>query len=115
MNLENNSRFQQLAEQLKNRLERRELTVDEDEVVDELKLALLEYYNDRHFKPTESEPFEEIYEGLIIQLAVSAIAKKGAEGEKEHNEGGVKRTYDNASDYPSSLTKKIIPLAQGVG
>lgn len=112
---ENNSKIQELAEKIKNRLEKKEVQIDEDDIYDELKLALLEYYNDRHFNPTESEPFEDIYAGIIVQLAISSIMKRGAEGEKGHNEGGVSRTYDSASDYPLDLTRKIIPLAKGVG
>ena len=64
--------------------------------------------------PTDDKPFEEIYAGIIIQLAISSISKYGAEGETSHSEGGVSRSYDNASNYPLSLTRKIIPLAKGV-
>jgi len=115
MDFENNGKIQQLAEKLKDRLERREIIIEDEELEQELEFALLEYYNDRHFSPTDDEPYEKIYEGIIIQLAVSAIMKKGAEGEKSHSEGGVNRSYDSASDYPAGLTKKIIPLAKGVG
>jgi len=115
MDLGNNEKFQELAEVLKNRLEKREIEIDDDEIIQELNFALLEYYNDRHFNPTDNEPFEDIYAGIIVQLALSAIMKKGAEGEKAHSEGGVGRTYDSASDYPLGLTRKIIPLAKGVG
>ena len=114
MDLENNSDFQKLLEKLKNRLAKREIELDEEEISDELTFALLEYYNDRHFNPTENELFENRYEGIIVQLAVSSIMKKGAEGEKSHSEGGVSRGYDSASDYPLDLTRKIIPLAKGV-
>ncbi len=115
MDFENNRKFEQLTEKLRNNLERREISISDDELIQELEFALLEYYNDRHFKPTENEPYEDIYAGIIVQLAVSAIMKKGAEGEKSHSEGGINRSYDSASDYPADLTKKIIPLAKGVG
>lgn len=115
MEFENNEKIQKLLEKLQRSLEKREVFIDEEEAMDELNFALLEYYNDRHFSPTEENPFEDIYAGIIVQLAVSSIMKKGAEGETSHNEGGVSRGYDNASDYPLSLTKKIIPLAKGVG
>lgn len=81
----------------------------------EMDNALLEYYNDRHYTPTDKEPYESLYEGIILQLALSSISKMGAEGENYHSEGGVIRTYDSTSNYPLSLTQKIIPLAKGVG
>lgn len=81
----------------------------------EIDNALLEYYNDRHYTPTDEQPYELIYEGIIVQLALSSISKMGAEGQNYHSEGGVIRTYDSAANYPLSLTQKIIPLAKGVG
>lgn len=80
----------------------------------EIDNALLEYCNDRHYTPTVDKPYESVYAGLIVQLALSSIAKMGAEGQNYHSEGGVIRTYDTASNYPLSLTQKIIPLAKGV-
>lgn len=94
--------------------ESRGLEVDETDANLEINNALLEYYNDRHYTPTEDKPYEKIYEGIILQLALSSILKMGAEGENYHSEGGVIRTYDSATNYPLSLTQKIIPLAKGV-
>ena len=107
--------FQKLVEKVRARVENQDLEINEDDLKDEVLFALLEYYNDRHFSPENGEIYESIYEGVIIQLAISSIFKRGAEGEKSHNEGGVNRSYDNASNYPLSLTRKIIPLAKGVG
>lgn len=89
-------------------------TTQEDAEI-EISNALLEYYNDRHYVPTDENPYEDIYEGTILQLALSSIAKMGAEGENYHSEGGVIRTYDTGANYPLDLTRKIIPLAKGVG
>lgn len=113
--IKENAHFQELVNKVTKKFENEETSIDSDEIEDETLFALLEYYNDRHFNPTNNELYEPIYEGIIVKLAVSALAKKGAEGEKTHNEGGVNRGYDNASDYPLSLTRKIIPLAKGVG
>ena len=110
-----NEHFQELVNKVTKKIENEEVSIASDEIEDETLFALLEYYNDRHFSPTNNELYEPIYEGIIVKLAISAIAKKGAEGEKTHSEGGVNRGYDNASDYPLSLTRKIIPLAKGVG
>ena len=114
VNFETNSKVLELVDKLKARVEDREITITDEEAQEEIQDALLEYYNDRHYTPTEAEPFEEIYAGIIVRLALSSIVKKGAEGEKSHTEGGVTRSYDTASDYPLSLTQKIIPLAKGL-
>lgn len=110
----NNIKIQKLISDLKRRAKQRGFDIDNDIAENEIEMALLEYYNDRHFNPTDDKPFEEKYSGIIIQLALSSIAKYGAEGERIHSEGGISRTYDNASNYPLKLTQKIIPLAKGV-
>lgn len=117
IDFDNNIEVQKLVEKLKVRLSATDIDISEypPEIFKlEIGNALLEYYNDRHFTPTEDTPFESIYSGIIIELAVSAIARYGVEGENYHSEGGVIRTYDNASQYPLALTRKIIPLAKGV-
>ena len=114
MNFENNKKIQDLAKMVQKKAKQRELDIDYEKSLNETIEALLEYYNDRHFKATEDIPYEEEYAGIIVQLAISSISKIGAEGETSHSEGGVSRSYDNASDYPLSLTRKIIPLAKGV-
>lgn len=109
-----NIKVQKLVSKLKLRAKQRGFDIDNDIAESEIEMALLEYYNDRHFNPTDDKPYEEKYSGIIIQLALSSIAKYGAEGERAHSEGGISRTYDNASNYPLKLTQKIIPLAKGV-
>lgn len=117
MDFDNNIKVQKLVEKLKTKIKAEDLDISEfsDEILKmEISNALLEYYNDRHFSPTDEKPYEDIYAGIIVQLALSAIARYGIEGENYHSEGGVIRTYDNATDYPLALTRKIIPLAKGV-
>ena len=117
MDFNSNEKVQKLLSRLKTRLEAEDLDTSDytDEIVQiEIENALLEYYNDRHFTPTEEKPFEDIYAGIIVELAVAAIARYGVEGENYHSEGGIIRTYDNTSQYPLALTRKIIPLAKGV-
>ena len=93
----------------------RDFEINQFDAEIEIENALLEYYNDRHYTPTDTEVYEAKYEGIILQLALSSIAKMGVEGQNYHSEGGVIRTYDTASNYPLALTQKIIPLAKGVG
>jgi len=114
MDFENNEKIAKLVKKLISKAESKGLSVSNEDAIDEIQNALLEYYNDRHYTPSEDKPYEDIYAGIIIQLAISSISKNGAEGETSHSEGGVSRSYDNASDYPLSLTRKIIPLAKGV-
>lgn len=117
MEFESNEKIQKLVTRLQTRLESEDLDLEdysEDILKIEIENALLEYYNDRHFTPTNDRPFEDIYAGIIIELAVAAIARYGVEGENYHSEGGIIRTYDNTSPYPLALTRKIIPLAKGV-
>lgn len=117
MDFDENEKVQALVTKLRKRLAAEDLDVEEytDEILQmEISNALLEYYNDRHFTPTNEKPFEDIYAGIIVELAVAALARYGVEGENYHSEGGVIRTYDNSSQYPLSLTRKIIPLAKGV-
>lgn len=115
MDFVNNAKIQVLVNKIMLMAKSRGFEVNQTDVEAETNNALLEYYNDRHYNPTDDMPYEAIYEGIIIQLALSAIAKFGAEGENYHSEGGVIRTYDSGDYYPSSITKKIIPLAKGVG
>ena len=114
MNFASNTKVIALVDKLKEKATAKGLSITDNDAEDEIQAALLEYYNDRHYTPTDEEPFEDIYASLIIRLAISSISKYGAEGEISHSEGGVSRRYDNASDYPLSLTRKIIPLARGV-
>lgn len=117
MDFDNNIEVQKLVGKLRKRLEAADIDSDgfTDETLKyEISNALLEYYNDRHFSPTNDVPFENIYAGVIIELAVSSLMRYGVEGENYHSEGGVIRTYDNTSPYPLALTRKIIPLAKGV-
>lgn len=114
MNFQDNEKVQELVSKLTSRALAKGLSITNEDAQDEIENALLEYYNDRHYTPTENKPYEDIYAGIIIQLAISSISKSGAEGETSHKEGGITRTYDNASNYPLSLTRKIIPLAKGV-
>lgn len=114
MDFSSNEKVAELVEKLKSKAKARDLIISHDDAQQEIEEALLEYYNDRHFNPTAENPYEDIYAGIILQLAISSISKYGAEGEKAHNEGGVNRSYDNASNYPYAITKKIIPLVKGV-
>lgn len=50
----------------------------------------------------------EKYARTQICIAVYLLNKRGAEGELQHNENGIDRTYESA-DVPESMLKDIIP------
>jgi len=47
------------------------------------------------------------YDYTIIRLAISRIARLGAEGESSHNENGVNRVYEG----DNAILSEITPLA----
>ena len=54
------------------------------------------------------------YATLQVQIANELYLHRGAEGEKDHTENGIKRTYENG--YVSdSLLKKIVPYTRVIG
>lgn len=57
-----------------------------------------------------TEEFPEKYDTVQIDIAVYLLNKRGAEGEKQHSENGVQRTYEDG-DIPPSMARKIIPMA----
>lgn len=78
----------------------------------ELEMAA-ETINDRRgYTPTEDAPIEDKYLGLQVLLAVEALSKYGAEGEKSHSDNGVSRGYENGSPYSDTLLNRIIPLGR---
>lgn len=76
----------------------------------QLSLAIDAVNNRRGFTPNDVREVERKYEGLVLQLAVSAINKTGAEGQSAHGEGGINRTYGTDGAYPKDLIDSIMPL-----
>lgn len=54
------------------------------------------------------------YATLQVQIANELYLHRGAEGEKDHTENGVKRTYENGL-VSDSLLKKIVPFTRTIG
>lgn len=83
----------------------------EDEILTDSLYDAIDAVNERRgFTPTETTPYEIKYKSLIVKLAYYALTKIGAEGETTHQENGIYRVYQNASDYPDDLMNEIIPL-----
>ena len=62
----------------------------------------------------DGRPVEPRYLPLQVELAVSAFSKRGAEGQKAHNEGGINRSYGSSDIYPPELLRRITPRLRGV-
>lgn len=50
-----------------------------------------------------------VYDYLHVEIAAYMLNKRGAEGEKTHNENGISRTYEDG-DLPRSLARQIVPF-----
>lgn len=59
-----------------------------------------------------SEVMPEKYDYEQIEIACYMLNKRGAEGEKEHIEGGTHRTYESG-DIPTSIKTRIVPMVGG--
>lgn len=63
------------------------------------------------FDPEKPVPFK--YYARQIEIAAYLINKQGAEGETQHNENGINRSYESAS-IPESMLKDIVPFARAI-
>lgn len=86
---------------------------DSDIVIElEVKSAIGEINRCRRFTPTDEKLYDEQYEYKIVPLAVTGFLKVGAEGETQHTENGITRTYGGSGKYPKDMLSDIIPLAK---
>lgn len=53
-------------------------------------------------------------QSLIAQMASAVYNKIGVNGQTNHNENGINRTYDS-SGYPVDLVARIIPMVRSYG
>lgn len=60
-------------------------------------------------KDASELPLPPRYDGLQIEIAAFMLNKRGAEGEVQHNENGISRTYGTA-DVPSALMAELTPF-----
>ena len=93
------------------RAKSRGFNVSSDDVEAEIDNAISFVNIRRGFVPTSTCLYEKKYESIIVKLALSALAKYGAEGETSHSENGISRGYENGGDYPYSLIAQVPPVA----
>lgn len=63
------------------------------------------------FDPEKPVPSK--YYARQIEIAAYLVNKQGAEGETQHNENGINRSYESAS-IPESMLKDIVPFARAI-
>lgn len=112
--LKEHSNISSLAQTLIRKAQSRGFSINSDDAVDEIRDAIYAVNERRRFTPTDKQLYETKYDGLILRMALCAIAKYGAEGQTSHSENGISRSYDGGSTYPKALLQEIVPLAKGV-
>jgi hypothetical protein len=85
-------------------------TVEDAVLSDHLQTAVDVVNDIRQYTPTLVEPQ---YRSVVVEMALVAYNKMGAEGQNYHAENGVDRRYESGSMYPNSLLKLVIPRFRG--
>lgn len=102
-----------MLQTLKAILIEREIKVPSDVVLKyEIDCAIGAINECRRFSPTSTKKYDSKYEHLIIPLVVSSLAKIGGEGETQHTEQNITRTFKTDGNYPVDILNKITPLVK---
>ena len=59
---------------------------------------------------TEETEVPKRYEYLQCEIAAYLLNKRGAEGQTDHSENGISRSYESA-DVPESMLRAVTPMA----
>ena len=101
------------------KIEKLKVLISPDTASDSLLLYLLEQaegiiLNRRYpFGAPEGATLSALHEQIQIRIAVELFSKMGAEGQTQHTENGVSRTWE-AGDVSPSLLKLIVPCVGSV-
>lgn len=101
------------------KIEKLKVLISPDTASDELLSYLLEQaegivLNRRYpFGAPEDASLSPLHEQIQIRIAVELYSKMGAEGQTQHTENGVSRTWE-AGDVSPSLLKHIVPCVGSV-
>lgn len=93
--------------------------ISPDTATNDLLLYLLEQsegivLNKRYpFGAPEGATVPAQYEHIQLRIAVELFSKMGAEGQTQHQENGLNRTWE-AGDVSPSLLRKIVPMIGSV-
>lgn len=89
-----------------------DVSVGNDEILAYLKLASQRIINCLYPFGNGSENLPARYDQLHCELTVRMIARRGGEGEVNHSENGISRTWANADD--ADLLSGIVPCVGGI-
>ena len=101
------------------KIEKVKVLISPDTASENLLLSLLEQsegiiLNRRYpFGAPEGATLSALHEQIQIRIAVELFTKMGAEGQSQHIENGVTRTWE-AGDVSPSLLRQIIPICGSV-
>ena len=101
------------------KIEKLKVLISPDTASDELLLNLLEQsegiiLNRRYpFGAPEDASLSPLHEQIQMRMAVELFSKMGAEGQIQHQENSVSRTWE-AGDVSPSLLRQIIPVCGSV-
>lgn len=101
------------------KIEKLAVLISPDTASDDLLLYLLEQsegiiLNRRYpFGAPEGASVTQQYEQIQLRIAVELFTKMGAEGQTQHQENGVNRTWE-AGDVSPSLLRQIVPVCGSV-
>lgn len=101
------------------KIEKLKVLISPDTATDPLLLYLLEQaegiiLNRRYpFGAPEGATLSSIHQQIQLRVAVELFNKMGAEGQKDHEENGIKRTWE-AGDVSPSLLKAVVPVCGSV-
>lgn len=104
--------MEELLSRLKVRL-RFSGTLEDAVLRDHLQTAVDVVNDIRQYTPTEDAVVEPQYRSVVVEMALVAYNKMGAEGQNYHAENGVDRRYEAGSMYPDSLLRLVIPRFRG--
>lgn len=54
------------------------------------------------------------YQGLQVEICAYLVNKRGAEGQVQHSENGISRSYSSA-DIPDDMLSRIVPMVGVIG
>ena len=101
------------------KIEKLKVLISPDTASDELISYLLEQsegiiLNRRYpFGAPEGATLSPVQQQIQLRIAAELFSKMGAEGQVEHDENGIKRTWE-AADVSPSLLRNIIPVCGSV-
>lgn len=87
-------------------------TEDDAVITKYLRDAVRWVNNRRRYAPVGEELCEPQFLSTVGKLAVFSYAKRGAEGQNNHAENGISRTWAGQGSYPPDLMREVPPVVK---